>query len=210
MKSKESNNVKSNPDSGKLDSGEPDAVKVARPVREGGREKRALLRENQSLMSDATRPTPTFTNVNQRVSEFPLFDKHHGVWEGTYTLMDARTGEILDRHQSRLTCTKNGNSWHQKNEYTWDDGRRESKEFPGVFADGALRFDNPRLRGEAFEVTPATIILTWQYKDRPGDHLAEIITLVDDRHRARTWQHFEGGEFTKLTVIDERKTSNTV
>jgi hypothetical protein len=33
MKSKESDNFRSNPESGKLTSGEPDAVKVASPVR---------------------------------------------------------------------------------------------------------------------------------------------------------------------------------
>lgn len=139
---------------------------------------------------------------------FPVFEKHHGVWEGTYTRMDARTGQILDHHRSRLTCIKRGDEWFQRNEYMWDDGRTETKEFPGVFAAGALRFDNERLCGEAREVDDQTIVLRWIYKDRPHEEYSEIITLVDDRHRARVWQHFEHGQFTKLTVIDERKVSD--
>jgi len=140
--------------------------------------------------------------------KFPVFARHAGVWEGTYTLMDAKTGEILDRHKSCLTCTTNGiDQYHQQNIYIWDDGRVETKEFPGGFSDGALRFDNPRLKGEAFEVDANTICLFWVYKDSPQDSYAEIITLESDTHRCRTWQHFENGEFAKLTVIDEWKVS---
>lgn len=44
------------------------------------------------------------------------------------------------------------------------------------------------------------------YVDEDDDsRFSEIITLVDEEHRARTWQHFESGTFTKLTVIDERQ-----
>jgi Domain of unknown function (DUF3598) len=138
--------------------------------------------------------------------KFPVFARHAGVWEGTYTLLDAKTGEVLDKHKSRLTCKTNGiDEYSQQNVYTWDNGKVETKEFPGVLADGALRFDNPRLKGEAFEADANTIILTWFYKDSPQDSYAEIITLETDTHRCRTWQHFENGVFAKLTVIDEQK-----
>lgn len=140
------------------------------------------------------------------MSDFPVFARHRGVWEGTYTLMDARTGKVLDRHESRLTCSMEGTSWQQENEYTWDDGRTMSRGFGGTFAHGALRFDTPRLKGAAWETDPDTIVLRWVYVDEDDDHhFSEIITLIDDNHRARTWQHFENGAFTKLTVIDERR-----
>lgn len=137
---------------------------------------------------------------------FPVFLRHDGIWEGTYTLMDAKTGEILDRHKSRLTCRTNGiDQYQQLNVYTWDDGRQEVKEFPGELDDGWLRFDNPRLKGASTEVDDDCIFLTWVYKDQPNNKFVEIITLESDTHRCRTWQHFENGEFAKLTVIDERK-----
>jgi hypothetical protein len=44
MKSNESDNLRSNPEDGRLASGEPDAVKVARPVRR--REWRDVLKSN--------------------------------------------------------------------------------------------------------------------------------------------------------------------
>jgi hypothetical protein len=141
-----------------------------------------------------------------KLQEFPVFARHMGVWEGVYTLLDAKTGAILDRHKSRLTCkmSDDGSYW-QQNEYFWDDGKTEVKQFPGDFKDGALRFDNERLKGEAFEVDANTIFLTWINKQEPGFSYSEIITLESDTHRCRTWQHFENGEFAKLTVIDERK-----
>ena len=140
--------------------------------------------------------------------EFPVFARHMGTWEGTYTLMDAKTGEILDKHNSRLTCEirEDGSYW-QQNEYMWEDGKTETKQFPGEFSDGALRFNTERLKGESFEVDDNTIFLTWINKHEPGFGYSEIITLESDTHRCRTWQHFENGEFAKLTVIDERKIS---
>ena len=141
------------------------------------------------------------------MSDFPVFDRHIGVWEGTYTLMEAGTGKVLDRHRSRLTIRRDGDQWHQQNEYTWDDGKTEVREFGGVFRDGKLMFDTPRLRGEAIEADEQTIVLRWVYTDATQDAYSEIISLVDDHHRARTWQHFENGDFAKLTVIDERKVS---
>lgn len=139
------------------------------------------------------------------MSDFPLFDKHIGVWEGTYTLLDRRTGEVLDRHKSRLTCSIDGTDWHQTNLYTWDDGRSEEKKFSGKFEDGRLLFDTPRLRGEAVEADEQCIVLRWVYTDAPEDRYAEIITLEDAAHRSRTWQHFEKGDFAKVTLIDEKK-----
>lgn len=137
---------------------------------------------------------------------FPVFLRHNGVWEGTYTQVDAKTGKILDHHKSKLTCLTNGiDQYRQQNVYTWEDGRQEIKEFPGELKDGWLKFDNERLRGESCEVDDDCIFLTWVYKDQPNNKFVEIITLVSDTHRSRTWQHFENGEFTKLTVIDERK-----
>ncbi|MEM7586277.1 MAG: DUF3598 family protein [Acidobacteriota bacterium] len=139
------------------------------------------------------------------MSDFPVFDRHIGVWEGTYTLIDRQSGQVLDRHKSRLSCSIDGTKWSQRNEYTWDDGRTEVKEFDGDFRDGKLLFDTPRLKGEAVEADEKTIVLRWIYTHAPQDDYSEIITLVDDTHRSRTWQHFESGAFAKLTIIDERK-----
>jgi hypothetical protein len=139
---------------------------------------------------------------------FPVFSRHHGVWEGTYTLMDAKTGQILDTHKSKLTCEIGGpHGYYQRNEYTWADGRVEVKEFPGTFDGGWLKFETPRLVGQSCEVDANTIYLTWVYTHEPDNSYSELITLVDDNHRSRIWQHFENGEYAKITVIDERRVS---
>lgn len=138
-----------------------------------------------------------------------VFARHHGIWAGTYTRFDSKTGAILDRHRSRLYCNIDGDDWKQRNEYTWDDGRTEVREFPGhIGADGWLRFDNPRLTGNSVAVDANTIFLEWVYKDEPDNSYSELITLVSDTHRCRVWKHFENGEFAKLTVIDEHKVSD--
>ncbi len=139
------------------------------------------------------------------MADFPVFERHLGVWEGTYTRMDAATGEIVDRHKSRLTCMRDGTAWSQRNEYTWDDGRTEVQEFGGTFQDGRLSFDTPRLVGEAWEVDDDTIVLRWVYRQEPDHQFSEIITLESEDHRARIWKHFEKGAFAKLTVIDEKR-----
>ncbi|MFN3330074.1 MAG: hypothetical protein ACK419_04020 [Pyrinomonadaceae bacterium] len=92
------------------------------------------------VMSDA---------IKAKLEEFPVFARHMGVWEGTYTRMDARTGEILDRHRSRFTCKilEDGSYW-QQNEYFWDDGKKEVKVDKERFVDlkdmMQKRYDDPK------------------------------------------------------------------
>ena len=142
------------------------------------------------------------------MSGFPVFKRHHGVWEGTYTLIDLQ-GRILDQHKSRLRIeVKKDGTYFQRNTYTWPDGRQESHEFPGVFHDGALHFDTPRLKGRSLECTEDIIVLYWNYNHKPADSLAEIITLISDTRRVRTWQFIEDGHLTKLMAIEENKISD--
>ena len=141
-------------------------------------------------------------------AKFPVFARHEGVWQGTYRVIDTKNGQILDQHDSKVTCKMTGdNGYYQNNEYAWSDGRAVARDFPGEFRDGALCFDTPRLLGKAVEVNENTICLFWTYKDQNNEKFSEIITLESDNHRSRTWQHFENGEFVKITVIDEHKTA---
>jgi hypothetical protein len=137
-----------------------------------------------------------------------VFARHHGIWEGTYTRIDVKTGQIIEKHKSRLNCNLLGDDWKQRNIYTWEDGRTETIFFPGHFdQDGWLRFDTPRLRGNSCAADQNSIFLEWIYKEEPGNHFSELITLISENHRARVWQHFEHGEFAKLTIIDEYRVS---
>jgi len=140
--------------------------------------------------------------------ELKLFPKHIGVWEGSYTRINA-DGSIRDKWKSRLTIRWEGpGNYHQVNEYMWDDGHYECHDF-GVCQfneKGELIFDNPRILGKAWE-THNSIVLTWSYRDRPGSKLYEIIDLIgpEDKHRIRVWKWAQDDEFQGLTMIDERQ-----
>jgi len=140
--------------------------------------------------------------------ELKLFPKHVGVWEGTYTRINA-DGSVRDKWKSRLTIRFEGErDYHQVNEYMWDDGHYECHDF-GVCRfndDGELIFDNPRILGKSWE-TQSSVVLTWTYRDRPGSKLFEIIDLIgpEDKHRIRCWKWAQDDEFQGLTMIDERQ-----
>ncbi len=138
------------------------------------------------------------------MSDFPVFERHMGVWEGTYNLLDCE-GKLLYTHQSRLEIGRKGTEYFQRNIYTWPDGKVESNEYPGKFADGRLWLDIPRLKGSAVEVGTDDIVLIWNYKENPAMQMAELIHLVDDTHRCRTWQFIENGKLTKVMAITEEK-----
>jgi len=57
--------------------------------------------------------------------ELKLFPKHTGIWQGTYTRIDA-DGNKIDQWQSKLHIKMfDGNKYHQVNEYSWRDGHLE-------------------------------------------------------------------------------------
>ena len=139
-----------------------------------------------------------------------LFPNHTGVWDGTYRRIDA-CGKLLDEWKSRLTIRfLEKNEYHQVNQYFWDDGYQECHDF-GVcrFNEaGELIFDNPRIEGKAWE-TNNSVCLIWTYKNRPENHLFEMIDLIGDgTHRIRVWKWSAGDEFQGITMIEERKVAS--
>lgn len=143
--------------------------------------------------------------------ELRLFPKHLGIWEGTYTRISPE-GTLIDKWKSRLTIRMlDEKTYHQVNEYFWDDGHYECHDFgKSKFNDeGVLIFDNPRILGEAWE-THNSVNLTWTYKDRPGSMLYEMIDLIGEKEdvRIRTWKWSYYDKFEGLTMIHEKKVGN--
>jgi hypothetical protein len=139
--------------------------------------------------------------------ELKLFPNHTGIWEGTYTRI-LPDGTVKDKWKSRLSIKMfDGNQYHQVNEYFWDDDHYECHDF-GVCQfneNGELIFDNPRIIGKAWE-TQNSVVLIWDYKDRPGSRLYELIDLIGDgTHRIRVWKWSYNDAFEGLTMIDERQ-----
>ncbi len=140
--------------------------------------------------------------------EMPVLVRHEGDWEGTYTLIDTQ-GQIIDKHESHLTCQFPENSpysYYQINRYKWPDGRQEEHQFPATYRDKAIWFDTERIQGKAWEVDNATIILWFSYKGMPGTYLYEMIQISScNNYRARTWQWFKNDKIYQRTLIQEER-----
>ncbi len=130
-----------------------------------------------------------------------------GIWEGTYKRYD-QNGKELFQHKSKLVLHLDGNAWRQINIYHFENGREEFHNF-GVsyFNDkGIMQYDNPRIKGEAWEDSNGkNILLWWTYIQEPGTMLHEMITPIEPGHRTRVWQHLRNGVFEGVTIIEEWK-----
>jgi hypothetical protein len=140
--------------------------------------------------------------------EMPILVRHEGDWIGTYTVVDLQ-GNILDRHESHLTCEfpmEGAFPYYQTNRYTWSDGKKEEYKFPGMYRDKALWFDTERVDGKAWEVDDATIMLRFSYKGVPSMSLYEMIQISPcNNYRARTWHWFENNKLDRRTLIQEER-----
>lgn len=150
-------------------------------------------------------------NKNGVREAMPILASNEGVWEGVYRYYDAKTGELVDQHRSRLFCRltgEPGREYHQTNHYFWDDGRVDVRDFPATYRDGRLWWDNELIKGWVAHMQPddfnRSTCLNWERKGEPGVYLYEMIQNSDDRkNRARTWQWFRNGICFQRTLIDE-------
>jgi len=146
------------------------------------------------------------------IEAMPLLAKNGGDWYGIYVHTDV-DGNVLDRHRSHLIPTFEAGTtqYHQRNIYTWDDGREVAYDFVGEYQDGAVIYDTERIWGRAWEADDRTLILYFHYKDDPEKYIYEYIHLSDDgKHRTRVWHWFdENGEVYKHTLIKETRTPPT-
>jgi hypothetical protein len=136
-----------------------------------------------------------------------LFPLHAGVWEGKYTYYSSE-GKIYQEFKSKLTLLMHGKEWRQINEYSHKDGTVEVLDFGLSLFDnkGILHFNTPRLIGKSWEGED-NIFVSWTLREFPGSHYLEVITLLDPKHRIRTWQHTQNGIFLGITFIEEYKVS---
>ena len=153
--------------------------------------------------------------MNSIRTSMPLMATHEGVWDGSYQYFDA-DGHKTDEHRSRLICRvldEPDCAYHQTNQYTWADGRTETRDFRMSWRDGRLWVDNDLISGWVSEVPVdplhRTLMLYWVRKNEPDTYLYEMIQTSDDgQKRSRVWQWIRDGETRLRTLIDERKVSN--
>jgi hypothetical protein len=140
--------------------------------------------------------------------EMPVLVRHEGDWVGTYTFIDL-DGNILDKHESHLSCQFPGDSsydYYQINRYKWADGKQEEHQFPGTYRDKVIWFDTERIDGKAWEVDDSTIILRFGYKTIPNAYLYEMIQISPcNNYRSRTWHWFKDNQLFQRTLIQEER-----
>ena len=107
----------------------------------------------------------------------PQLMESEGVWEGWYRYYDAETGKLIDQHRSRLICRIMGEDsefpYYQTNQYFWEDGKTDIREFPAWYHDGRIWWDNELITGWAAPMQPddygRTTVLNWTRKGEPKD-----------------------------------------
>ena len=138
----------------------------------------------------------------------PVMARHEGNWIGNYVHVDI-SGEILDQHKSEISCTfpeRGSYPYFQTNTYTWKNGKVEKIDFPGIYKDNRVWFDNERIKGSVWEIDRRSLILTWTRKDIHTSYLYEMIHLSDDNNfRTRTWHWFKEDKCFQKTLIHETK-----
>ena len=157
--------------------------------------------------------------VKQRM---PQHGGSEGVWEGVYIYQDIE-GKELGRHKSRLTHIFPDDKpmeYHQRNQYTWDNGQTEDFRFHFVMnEDNEMHFENERSKGAVWEEKKrigdlSNIRVSWHRKeiegyapyDVPSATIHELIEMDKDyKHRGRVWQWYVDGELIGRTIIKEHR-----
>lgn len=144
----------------------------------------------------------------------PLLLRHLGTWKGKLVRLDSSTGEIVERHTTKIEPGVRGNKYSQRNTYTWDDGRTEVWEFAGrMQPDGSLKVWSGRLGGLMKVVDKDSCVFYAKYEmEGRGAGLTtdvwEFIRLLTDTHRVRTWQIVKKGKACEVAHILEDKVSD--
>ena len=134
----------------------------------------------------------------------PQIDAHLGTWKGTYRYYDAE-GTLWKKHESVLNLRRECNRWIQSNEYIYEDGRHEKLLFEGDISEqGVLRYTIGRVQGKAWGIENGLVLLQWSFVGK-DDTNTEIINLLDENNRMRSWQLSEAGKPKGFVQITETR-----
>lgn len=146
-----------------------------------------------------------------QISNFKVFPKHTGVWEGTWTILNADFQET-QRFTAVLTQEIVDNEWRQTNVQTYANGKSETQNFVGhVVGEGQVEIESPdsvlsNYKTLATEVGDNLIIFQVWDKATGILRAVETINLVSGDRRIRTTQSLtEEGKLRGVMVIVEQK-----
>ncbi|MEZ2228002.1 hypothetical protein [Microcoleus sp.] len=146
-----------------------------------------------------------------QITNFKVFPKHTGVWEGDWTILDADCKETR-RFTAVVTQKIVDNQWRQTNVQTYADGQSEIQNFVGhVVGVGQVKIEGldsvfSNYNTLATEVGDDLII--FQVWDKATGFLraVETINLINSGERIRTTQSLTAeGKLRGVMVIVERR-----
>jgi len=150
-------------------------------------------------------------SATAQITNFKVFPKHIGVWEGDWTRLDADCKEI-EKCTGVLTMKIVENEWRQTNVVTYANGKIETKNFVGhVVGEGQVQYESPdsgfsNFKTLATEVGDNLIICQIWEKATGILRAVETLTLVSPDRRIPTNQILtEEGKLRGVTVIVEQK-----
>ncbi|MEG4913200.1 DUF3598 family protein [Microcoleus sp. B7-D4] len=145
------------------------------------------------------------------ITNFKVFPKHTGVWEGDWTILDADCKETR-RFTAVVTQKIVDNEWRQTNLQTYANGQSETQKFVGyVVGEGQVQIEGrdsvfSNYNTLATEVGDDLIIFQVWDKATGFMRAVETIHLVSSDRRIRTTQSLtEEGKLRGVMVIVEQK-----
>ena len=147
----------------------------------------------------------------REITNFKVFPKHTGVWEGDWTILDADCKETL-RFTAVLTQKIVDNQWRQTNVQTYANGKSETQTFVGhVVGEGQVQIESPDPGFSNYKTLATEVgdnLIIFQIWDKATGILraVETINLVSSDRRIRTTQSLtEEGKLRGVMVIVEQK-----
>jgi hypothetical protein len=146
-----------------------------------------------------------------QISNFKVFPKHTGVWEGTWTILNADFQET-QRFTAVLTQKIVDNQWRQTNVQTYANGKSETQNFVGhVVGEGQVEIESHDSIFSNYKTLATEVgdhLIVFQIWDKATGILraVETINIVSCDRRIRTTQSLtEDGQLRGVMVIVERR-----
>lgn len=146
-----------------------------------------------------------------QLTNFKIFPKHTGVWEGDWTILDADCKET-QRFTAVVTQKIVDNEWRQTNLQTYANGQSETQNFVGyVVGEGQVQIeglDSVFSNNNTLATEVGDDLIIFQVWDKATGFMraVETINLVSCDRRIRTTQSLtEEGKLRGVMVIVERR-----
>jgi hypothetical protein len=127
-----------------------------------------------------------------------------GVWEGTYSHFEV-DGTLIEKFESRQETRLVGEDWFERITYRRVNQDPEVIDFRARQVGEELLFNDSNFLGRTEVVNDRILAFPYTWKDKPHLKVLELIYIVSDNYRTRTWQSFENDKLVKFTLIEENR-----